>query len=123
MTKTCAGRQEYAAAPGTYGAERQTGGECTFIGAVTPGQLGHLAGARESDSGCISLNHPILLMIFIREAILYVSKVSTDETKHFLIYIMYLQISQLGRGIGGCLNVHKMAFITVWAAFFVSVTA
>ncbi len=68
-------------------------------------------------------HHPVLLMIIIREAIPLVSKVSTYETKHFLIYIMYLQISQLGRGAGGCLNVHKMAFITVLAAFFVSITA
>ncbi len=94
-----ASRQESATAPGTYGAERQTGGECTFIGAVTPERLGHLAGARESDSGCISLNHPILLMIYIREAILYVSKVSTYETKHFLICIMLFSLSLSERAL------------------------
>jgi hypothetical protein len=94
-----ASRQKHAAAPGTYGAERQTGGECTFIGAATPGQLGHPAGARESESGCISLNHPVLLMIFIREAISCVSKVSTYETKHFLIYIMIFSLNPSERAL------------------------
>ncbi|MDR8480160.1 hypothetical protein ACUNE0_11035 [Serratia sp. IR-2025] len=94
-----ASRQEHAAAPGTYGAERQTGGECTFIGAATPGQFGHPAEAGESESGCISLNHPILLMIFIREAIQFVSKVSTYETKHFLICIMIFPLSPSKRAL------------------------
>ena len=54
---------------------------------------------RENQRGCISLNHPILLMIFIREAIPFVSKVSTYETKHFLICIMIFPLSPSKRAL------------------------
>lgn len=62
-------------------------------------------------------------MIFIREAISYVSKVSTYETKHFLICIMYFQASPRRKRPDDHLRVHKMAFITVMSEVFVSVSA
>lgn len=67
-------------------------------------------------------HHPVLLMIIIREAISRVSKVSTDETKHFLICIMTFSLSAQKTGDDGRCRVHKMAFITVWTAVFVIVT-
>ena len=52
-------------------------------------------------------HHPVLLMIIIREAISHVSKVSTDETKHFLICIMIFSLSPSERattGVAECIK-------------------
>ncbi len=47
-------------------------------------------------------HHPVLLMIIIREAISHVSKVSTDETKHFLIYIITFLVIAREPCFGAC---------------------
>ncbi len=59
-------------------------------------------------------------MLFIREAILYVSKVSTDETKHFLICIMTFLLNPGQRRCDHRWRVHKMAVIAAISEIFVS---